>query len=208
VTSNEYDLPQQWLEDPATRVRLPRLGDVIQTISSTQDTVRITLNGGPVVGIVDPYRTYGGGAYRSAIALNYDTIGTALLKSITEPGANGTTGTGRMTQIRMNSDSTLAAIVDLDGDSTRFLYNSNKLLTQVIDRRGDTTRYAYDSHSWLLDSVIAPTIPIDAGSGSTTLQHPITTLTPWQTVGVPTSSTTSSPAMPIADSAVHASRIH
>ena len=168
-------------------------------MSSQLDTTLLGYDSvGHLTKIYDPYRTYSGGASRSYITLHYTAGG--FLDQITEPGADGTPGNGRVTHVTINTgDSTLTAIKDPDGDSTRFLYNTNKALTTLIDRRGDTTRYAYDTHSWLVDSMVAPTVPIDAGSGSTTNKQPVTTVSPWQTLGIPTASTVSTPATPVAD---------
>jgi len=102
------------------------------------------------------------------------------------------------------SDSTLTAIQDPDGNATNFRYNANKLLDKLINRHGDTTRYAYNANSWLVDSTLAPRVPIDAGGGSTTNQTPAGTAIPWQTIGVPTATTVTTAAMPALMSAIKA----
>jgi YD repeat-containing protein len=186
----------------SSRVYFDYHGNELGTLSSQSDTTLLGYDSvGHITKIYDPYRTYSGGSSRSYITLHYNASG--FLDQVQEPGGDGTPGAGRVTYVTIaTGDSTLTAIKDPDGDSTRFVYNTNKVLTTLIDRRGDTTRYAYDTHSWLVDSIVAPRVPIDAGGGSTTLNTPITTVSPWQTLGIPTSSTTTTPATPVASSTI------
>jgi len=75
-------------------------------------------------------------------------------------------------------------------------YDTSLRLNAITDRNGHTTSYAYGT-SWKLAQVTAPSVPIDAGGGSTTMQQPTALMQPWQAVGVPTSATGSSPAAPV-----------
>ena len=125
------------------------------------------------------------------IVLAYGTYGLA---SITDP-------MGRVTTITVASDSTLRAIKDPDGDSTRFTYDASKRLATLIDRRGGTTQFFYRTSSWKLDSIRLPAIPINGGGS----QSPRIALSPWQIVGVPTTSTSSTPFTPVLASSVQGS---
>lgn len=151
--------------------------------------------------IYDPIRTYSGGTLRSYIALSYGTYG---LTQIQEPGADGSPTGGRITHVRVAADSTLAAIVDPDGDSTRYTYDGNKRLQSVVDRAGNSQSYVYDTTSWKITSQTSPQVAVDAGGGSTVLATPTTTFYPWQFVGLPRTSTGSTPASPVSADSVRA----
>lgn len=143
--------------------------------------------------LYDPIRKDPSGqlAYR---LLTYTASG--FLARILSPGPTGDTTGGRATTITIGADSLLTQAEDPDGDSTRFGYDADQRLTSVIDRRGDTTSYVYDSTSWKLAQVLAPTVPIDAGNGTTTLKRPTTTYAAWQAVGEPRGRTSGSGAAP------------
>ncbi len=136
--------------------------------------------------VYDPYRTYNSGASRSFTALTYGTFG---LTQIQEPGADGSPSGGRITQVRVASDSTLTAIIDPDGDSSRYTYDTSKRLQSIVDRAGNSRSYVYDATSWKIISIVAPQVSVDAGGGSTTLATPTTSLAAWQLVGLPVSTT-------------------
>lgn len=114
-----------------------------------------------------------------SIVLTYGAYGLA---SIRDP-------MNRYTYVTVASDSTLRAIKDPDGDSTRLVYDANRRLQQVIDRRGSINRIVYNSVSWKVDSLVLPAIPINGGAS----QSPKVAYVPWQTVGVPSGSTSGSP---------------
>jgi len=160
--------------------------------------------------ILDPYRIYHNGTTcvsgcPTYISLSYGANGIA---SITEPGASGQPGSGRNTSLTVGSDSTLRSITDPDGKSTNFGYDASRRMSTIVSRRGDTTRlvYAADS-SWKLAQVVKPRVPIDNGSGGTTLQSPTETLTGWQAAGLPLGLTASTPATPIRTATVSASTV-
>jgi RHS repeat-associated protein len=107
----------------------------------------------------------------------------------------------RVTFVTVASDSTLRTIRDPDGDSTRFSYDSDRRLQMVYDRRGSRSRFAYRSQSWKLDSLILPPVPINGGAAESLVVR----FSPWQIVGVPTGSTSSTPFTPVLPTAVQAS---
>ncbi len=106
-------------------------------------------------------------------------------------GANGLASIrdpmNRFTYVTVASDSTLRVIKDPDGDSTRFVYDANRRLQQ-IDRQGAISRFVYDSKSWKIDSLILPAIPINGGAS----ESPKIGYSAWQSVGVPSDSTSGS----------------
>lgn len=184
------------------------LGQLVDLIDRLRDTVSYGYDSlGRLTRVTDPYRPApssscdGSTSCHAAIVLAYSPNGLA---SITQPGADGTsgvagrTGVGRSTAVTVDSDSLLSAITDPDGESTRFIYDPTARLSAVIDRRGDTTRYAYRADgSGKLDSLVLARVPIDAGNGATMLETPAFAYQPWQTVGVPTGPTSTAPATPV-----------
>jgi len=115
------------------------------------------------------------------------------LASVTDP-------MGRVTTFTVASDSTLRAIKDPDGDSTRFSYDASRRLDQITDRQGSVTRFVYNPSSWKLDSIALPAIPINGGASQT----PKIAYLPWQSIGVPTSSTSGTPFTPVLKDSVWA----
>jgi RHS repeat-associated protein len=151
--------------------------------------------------IVDPMRNNLGVATAPYLTLIYNT--TYGLNAVQEVGGPG--GPGRGTGITIATDSSIHYITDPGFVYTTFTYDASRRLSTVIDRRGDTTTYKYDTHSWKLTELDLPRIAADAGGGTTVNVIPKMTDTPWQTLGVPTSPTSSStPATPMAKSAVYA----
>jgi RHS repeat-associated protein len=142
--------------------------------------------------VYDPFRTYNAGASRSYIALSYGA--TYGLAQIQEPGADGSPTGGRVTHVTVASDSTLTAIKDPDGDSTRFIYDGAKRIQSIIDRAGSSFGTVYDAISWKVTSQSSPQVAVDAGGGSTVLATPTISLRPWQIVGLPTAVTSVTPA--------------
>lgn len=145
--------------------------------------------GGRLTKIYDPFRTYGGGASRSYIALTYGAYG---LSQIQEPGPDGSPTGGRVTFFTVGSDSTLRVFRDPDGDSTVFTYDAGNgfRLQTVTDRRGGVTTYNYDALGKVA-SVDLPTVALWNGSA-----RPRVSYSPWHTVSVPTGSTATSPVHP------------
>lgn len=144
--------------------------------------------------IEDPYRTYAGGTQKSAMILTYDANG---LSRVDEPGPDGSPTGGRATTFSVDGSRRLVAITDPDNVSTALGYDASLRLSTVTDRRGSVSQFVYDPVSWKLSQLIMPQIAIDAGGGNTQLVTPTNTYLPWQTVGVPTTSTASSPATPL-----------
>jgi RHS repeat-associated protein len=100
----------------------------------------------------------------------------------------------RYTNLTVPSDSSLTAIQDPDGVSTTFQYDGSRRLWKITDRRGNTTTIAYQVISGKvtgkLAAVTAPAVPVYTGGTA----PPVVTYSPWHTVGIPYTSTASSPA--------------
>jgi RHS repeat-associated protein len=137
--------------------------------------------------IGDPFRKQPGGALTS-ITLTYDANG---LHSIQEPGADGTLAAGRATSFVVNASRCLVTSTAPDGIASSFTCDTNGRLATLTDRQGALTTIVYGA-SWKLSQIKLPTVPVDAGNGSTTNKTPIINYSPWQTLGVPTSTTSNS----------------
>ena len=120
-----------------------------------------------------------------AITLNYGTNGLA---SIVDP-------IGRTTSMTVDANHLLTAITDPDNFSTAFGYDGSLRLSTVTNRRGATTTLNYDSQSGKLANITASPVLLFDG----TTAAPVTTLAPWQKVGVPYGLTTTAAAAPLAD---------
>jgi YD repeat-containing protein len=136
--------------------------------------------------IRDPFRKQPAGAL-TATALTYGTNG---LQTIREPGADGTLAAGRTTSFVVNTSKCLTTITDPDAKASSFTCDTNGRLATLTDRQGAVTTIFYGA-SWKLSQVKLPTVPVDAGNGTTTNVIPIVNYSPWQTLGVPTSTTSS-----------------
>ena len=145
----------------------------------------------------DPIRVVQSTGERAYLELTYNGYGLAQIK---EPGPNGEPGGGRATAFTVASDSTLTAIQDPDGASTRFLYTAQRELERVVNRRGDTSRFYYHALFRTVDSVATPRVAIDTGGGNTEMRALVTKLVPWRTRGVPATSTVGSAAAPVLQS--------
>jgi RHS repeat-associated protein len=115
-------------------------------------------------------------------------------------GANGissitTTGHGpnKVTTVTVDASRNLQSIADPDSKSTGFTYDASGRLYTATDRQGGVQQFNYDSFSWKVTSILLPSIPVDAGGGSTTNAQPSIGLTPWMDKGVPRSSTATLP---------------
>jgi len=104
---------------------------------------------------------------------------------------------GRVTQVSVNASRDLTAIVDPDGDSTRFGYAGLRL-TAVTDRLGATTTLGYDTVVNKVTSIMAPAVTV-YGEGSVS---PTVTLAPWQALSVPHAGTATTPFTSVASAAV------
>ena len=161
-------------------------------------------SGGEVTRISDPFRKFQGGA-SYYLELGYSS---GRLAWIREPGQSSESDTARITRVRIATDGTqrLTAIVDPDGDSTRYAYDDSLRLSTVTNRRGGVTRYFSSARSATLDSVQLPQIALDAGGGAEdTTAAPLTMrYRPWQTVGVPTTTTAVTPGASVRGDSVTA----
>jgi RHS repeat-associated protein len=162
------------------------------------DTVAIGYDGqNRVISISDPYRMQPSpnNTLHTYWVINYGANG---ISSIVEPDSAGHPGMGRPTTITVNSSGLLTAWQDPDGVSTRFKYDSHNRLDTLYDRKGNATAFAYDSISWKLVRITSPSVPLDNhGTGVDTAQTIVEALTPWQTIGVPTTTTSGTPATPV-----------
>jgi RHS repeat-associated protein len=131
---------------------------------------------GRVVQIGDPFRKQPNGS-ATFIGLSYDGNG---LRTIQEPGADGTPWAGRTTSFLVNTSRCLTYAQDPDGVSTNFSCDASGRLATVTDRKGGVTTFAYNATTWKLSTVTLPQIAVDAGGGSTTLTNPVLNFTPWQ----------------------------
>lgn len=101
---------------------------------------------------------------------------------------------GRALRFQVGADSLLAKAYLPNGDSVQFGYDEHHRLSTVTGSNHATTTYIYDPVTWKLVQITGPAVPTDAGNGSTALLSASVKLTPWQSVGVPTSPTSSVPA--------------
>jgi len=127
-----------------------------------------------------------------ALTLGYGANGLASIQDPATPV--------RTTNITVDASRKLTTIADPDNVSTTFVIDGNLQLSKVIDRRGDTTTFAYDGLSRKLTSTTYPKVPI-FGAGTVS---PTTSDSPWQHVGVPYSSTATTPATPAGADTVRA----
>lgn len=195
LTYNEQDSTYTRAYPDSTKITFDRVGLMTKVTDRLGNVVRLEYDGSARLWkIEDPYRTYNGGSTRSFITLVYGLNG---LSRIEEPGADGTPSTGRVTTVTVDASRRLTAITDPDNVSTQFGYDSDLRLSTVTDRRGSTSQFVYDAQSWKLAQLVLPQVAIDAGGGTTQLASPTITLRPWQTVGVPSTSTVSTPATPL-----------
>lgn len=179
----------------STRAFFSSAGILTQVVDRLGDTTRYFATGARLDSIFDPQRVATGmGTY---LSLNYGPGGNSLT-AIAEVG-----GAARVTTVTVDTDQTIASIIDPDNVNTKYRYDLNKRLSTIIDRRGDTTSFFYNSVTWKLSELDLPRIPIDAGGGGTTMQRPAIAYTPWMTRAVPTTATSPSILMtPIAPGVV------
>jgi RHS repeat-associated protein len=119
-----------------------------------------------------------------AITLAYNANG---LSTITDPA-------GRVTTVTVNAAKRLTAIRDPDNVSTTFGYDGSQRLLTITNRRGHATTLGYDVQSGKLATATAPAITVVGTNGADSTVSPVTTLAPWQKLGVPYSATAGTPA--------------
>jgi YD repeat-containing protein len=124
-----------------------------------------------------------------AVTLTYNSNGLA---TITDPG-------GRVTTVTVNASKRLTSIRDPDLVSTTLSYDGTDRLTGITNRRGHTTTFGYDAQSGKLATVTAPAISFVGTNWADSTGSPVTTLAPWQKLGVPYGSTGTPVAAPAAD---------
>jgi len=156
-------------------------GKMVQLRDRFNNMTTVSYDGsGRVVKIKDPANL--------ADTLGYGTNGLASIK---DPGSPA-----RTTTVTVDASRKLTAITDPDNVSTGFAFDGNLQLSKVMDRRGDTTTFSYDASSRKLTTVTYPPVPV-FGAGTVA---PTVTQTAWQMVGVPYTSTATTPATaPLAD---------
>jgi RHS repeat-associated protein len=137
--------------------------------------------------------------FNNATSFGYD--GSNRLSQITDPagkvtyltygtyGLSSVGGFGPVTNVSVNATRLLTAIRDPDNDSTRFAYDGTQRLSTITDRMGAATTLGYSPTSRKLTSVTAPSVTIYTGAQV----QPVTTMAAWQSVGVPTGSTSGTP---------------
>ncbi len=166
---------------------------------TAKDTVWFTDDSlGPearVLTISDPLRMYHGA--HTHITLHYDANGH--LAKIVEPrGNDNAPDSGRVTLVSVDASGFLRKWTDPDGDSTKFGYDSSGRLDSLTDRNGNVTTYTFEPITSKLATASTPKVPLDFNStGTLSTIHLVTTYTPWQTVGVPTGLTSTTPATPV-----------
>jgi RHS repeat-associated protein len=167
------------------------------------DTVRYGYDAqNRVITISDPYRMQPSpnNTMHTYWEINYGTNG---ISSIVEPDSAGHPGMGRTTTISVDANGLLRSWTDPDNVTSRFGYDSHNRLDTLYDRKANTTTFAYDSISWKLTRITSPAVPIDnSGTGSPTSATIVQALTPWQTIGVPDTSTSGTPATAVKVSTV------
>jgi RHS repeat-associated protein len=151
-------------------------GKLVQLRDRFNNTATITYDGsGRVWKVIDPASL--------TITLTYGANGLA---SIQDPGSPA-----RTTTVTVDGSRHLTGITDPDNVSTTFVIGGNLLLSNLIDRRGDTTQFVYDTLARKLTSSITPPVLVFGSPNPVYLRSSVA---PWQEVGVPYTSTASTPA--------------
>jgi len=175
----------------STKVTFNAAGEMTKVADRWSNATEIEYSNSRITRIYDPLMTYNGGASRTAIEFWYYTGSF----TVALPGPRGTAASAaRGLVVNYDGASRVSSFVDPDGLSTALTYDGSGRLGTVTDRRGGLLTYNYDAFSWKLTSVELPQIAVDNGSGGTQLATPTLRYRPWQTVGVPTSATATSPA--------------
>jgi len=130
-----------------------------------------------------------------------DTLvyGTNGVASITDPGSPA-----RTTAVTVDASRRVTAITDPDNVSTRFVFDATVQLWKVLNRRGDSTTFGYDTPSRKLTFITFPRARLVLASGADSTVSPTESHYPWQTLGVPYTSTTGTAATPVSIDSVTA----
>jgi len=151
-------------------------GKLVQLRDRFNNTTTITYDGsGRVWKVTDPASL--------TITLSYGTNGLA---SIQDPGSPS-----RTTTVTVDGSRHLTGITDPDNVSTSFVFGASLLLSKLIDRRGDTTQLTYDTLARKLTSSTSPPVVVFGSPNPVYLRS---SDAPWEEVGVPYTSTASTPA--------------
>jgi RHS repeat-associated protein len=177
----------------STKIRFDTAGRAIRVTDRFADTVTFGYDAQyRLITVSDPYYRINAGTefmpywIHRYTRLVYDANGLSEIQEL-RPWVSG-----RVTKVSVGGTGTLDWIMDPDSLSTQFRYDDSVRLAAVINRRGDTTHFRYDEPSWKLKRTRSPLVQIDTGSGPTVLDSTVVALGPWQTIGIPTTSTSSS----------------
>lgn len=164
----------------STNVTFNYLGSMVRHRNRWGDSTTVFHNGTQLYQIRDPLG--------NNITFSYGANG---LGSIEDPA-------GRFTNVRVDASQNITAIVDPDGDSTRFGYTSNRLIS-ITARGGASRTLGYNANSGKLDSLTTPAVEIVNANGSLSTVPLIARQANWQQVGVPYGSTGTPVTAPRAD---------
>lgn len=179
----------------STKFQFNSVGWMTSFTNRLGDVVSYQYDGsGRLIQITDPFRDYAGNP--TYVTLGYGTYGLATIR---EPAKTGQPNVGRLTRVTVGpGDSLLRAFIDPDGDSTRFVWESGtRRLSYSYNRSGAVTSYSYHGTTNKLAGVSLPQIQVDAGGGSTSSASPTVLYQPWQTAGLPQTSTSSTLAIAV-----------
>ena len=180
----------------STKVKFDNVGRMTSATDRFGNVIGIGYDGsGRVNKIEDPIRTHSGS--KSYISIAYGTYGISQVK---DPGANGSQTGGRTTTFVVNSSGNLTSVTQPSSSgTTAFAYDGSSRLSTITDAGSAVTTLHYNSNSWLLDSISLPAVALDTGSGPLATLSPRTMFSPWQTVGIPTGSTSSGTLAAVVD---------
>ena len=151
-------------------------GKLVQLRDRFSNTTVVTYDGsGRVWKVTDPASL--------TITLTYGANGLARIQ---DPG-----NPVRTTTVTVDGSRHLTGITEPDNVSTNLVLDAHLLLSRVIDRRGDTTQFTYDTLARKLSSSTSPPVGVYGSPNPVYLRS---SDAPWQQVGVPYTSTASTPA--------------
>jgi len=177
ITSNLS--PNGWarIYPDSSKAVFDNTGKLVQLRDRFSNTTTITYDGsGRVWKLTDPASLI--------ITLTYGANGLASIQDAGSP-------VPRTTTVTVDGSRYLTGIIDPDNVSTTFVLGANLLLSKLIDRRGDTTQFSYDTLARKLMSSTSPPVVVFGSPNPVYLRL---SDAPWQEVGVPYTSTASTPA--------------